>query len=430
MACSYWKRKQAVMNSDIAVITFSMMIVDGMIPVTAGEDGMQISFDDRDMVVIDEAHGLVEQTREMHAGFDVTPYGLPKRVFNGVTDSVDWDVSSFEDVRSECEELKARCKSFIRDDVLPMNYTPEEQRCQQIVENIKRAIRDTNNDSHWVVNVEGKNYGSNYVKVLELRPIYVGNFLNNFVWNRGDKRVISTATLRQRKNPEIWVQQLGLDPSKTEIINVGMTFEPSNRPVILDEMVCSMSNNGDEKNWDAIMNKLDDITKRFHNEKGICHTASYDRAKEVEDTVDPEKHPYLHDNLFVHYGEKDASVVIEEWQASDNDLLLSPSLMEGIDLKDDKGRYNILMKVPYPSHDSVTNYLLNETSWGWNSYFDRAAVRVAQAYGRTTRSPDDWSNFFVLDKDYEKLKKKSQLPRWLLQAEGYEEIGGRSVFDY
>jgi len=128
--CNYWRRKQTVMNSDIAVITFSMMIVDGLIPTEV--NGMQVSFDDRDMVVVDEAHGLVEQTREMHAGFDVTPYGIPDHVFQNVTDSVSWNASRYSDVKSELTMLLQRCDDFVRD-VPEMEMSDAEKRCHRLM---------------------------------------------------------------------------------------------------------------------------------------------------------------------------------------------------------------------------------------------------------------------------------------------------------
>lgn len=295
---------------------------------------------------------------------------------------------------------------------------------------IRQANKDVKNDRPWVVDVEGKQYGNDYVKTLELRPIYVGNFLKNFVWERANKRVISTATLRHRNNPDIWLKQVGLDPDETKVISVGMTFPPENRPVIKKHMIDSFSGGGCDDNWSEVMATLNKIAKKHAGKKGICHTASYDRAAKVEETANREEYPYLKENVYVHTRDEDAEVAVEKWQDSDLDMILSPSMMEGIDLKDDKGRYNILMKVPYPQIDSATEFLLENRSFGWNEYFDRAAVRIAQSYGRTTRSPDDWSNFYILDKDYDKIKKKCNLPDWLIEAEQYNEKSVRSLFDY
>jgi ATP-dependent DNA helicase DinG len=425
--CNYWRRKQTVINSDIAVITFAMMVIDGMLPVEV--NGMRVSFDDRDMVVVDEAHGLVEQVREMHAGFDVTPHGLPNAIFQNVTGSTSWDASRYSDVKKELSIVKRRCKEFLRD-VPKMEMSNAEERCFRLKNKIEQVEEDVKNDRPWVVDVEGKQYGGEYVKTLEMRPIYVSNFLNNFVWGRANKRVVSTATLRHRDNPSIWLRQVGLDPEETKVISVGMTFPPENRPVIKDRMIASFSDGGCEDNWDQVMETLDDIAQKHAGKKGICHTASYDRAKRIEETANREDYPYLKENVYTHTRKEDAEVAIEQWQSSDMDMIASPSMMAGVNLSDDMGRYNILLKVPYPQIDSATEYILENHSFGWPSYFDRAAIRIAQSYGRTTRNPNDWSNFYILDKDYEKVKKKASLPQWLTNAEKYSEVETGSVFDY
>lgn len=425
--CNYWRRKQTVMSSNIAVLTFSMMIIDGMIPTHVND--MQVSFDDRDMIVVDEAHGLVEQTRQMHAGVDIAPYTMPDSVVGNIFNRISWDANRYEDIRQEIQHIHKKLDGFVRD-IPEMEMSDEEKRCNRLKNKIEQIEEDYQNDNVWTVDVENKNYYGSKYKVVEIRPVNVGGFLKNFVWDRADKRIVSTATLRHRNNPDIWLRNVGLDPEETKVISVGMSFPIENRPVVQDRMIASMSDSGCDKNWDSILDELNDIVEMHVNKKGICHTVSYDRAAKVEETVTEESHPYLNENVYVHTQDEDADVAVEQWQDSDLDLMLSPSMMEGIDLAGDKGRYNILMKVPYPAIDSTTEYLLNETDYGWNTYYDRAAIRVAQAYGRTNRSKDDYSNFYILDEDYNKLKKKAALPKWLLEAEEANEVPVKSVFDY
>jgi ATP-dependent DNA helicase DinG len=432
--CNYWRRKQSVMASDVAVITFAMLIIDGILPVYSESpespgDSAQISFDDRDMVIVDEAHGLVRQTREMHAGFDLTPVGLPENILDGVMEKISWDADSFDDVSTQLSVVQSRCQRYVGD-VHPAEMNDEEKRCHNLAKSIKGAEKDVRNDRPWVVDVESRQFKGNHMKVLELRPIDVSSFLKNRVWSRGNKRVISTATLPSRGNPDVWLRNVGLDPEETKIINVGMTFPPGNRPVITHHMVDSMSGGNWKNCWDEIMDTLNTIAEKHAGHKGICHTVSYSRAEKVMTTIDEEENPFLHNNVYMHDRNEEAEDAVDTWQNSDRDMILSPSMMEGIDLPGDMGRYNILMKIPYPVQSSVTDYLLNETDYGWHLYNDNAAIRTAQSYGRTNRSKKDKSNFYILDEDYKTLKKRATLPKWMLEAEGYPEVGVRSVFDY
>lgn len=436
-ACTYWARKQKVMDSPNAVITFPLLIIDSMLPTYRNEtqtplgdreNKTQISFGDREMVVVDEAHGIIQSTVEMHAGFDITPYGLPDSVFQNATDSVSFSANRFGDVEEEVGELQDRCEEFTQD-LRPKDMNSVQKRCYRLMKKIGRAQKEHEEGKVWTVDVDTTYYGGQKHKTLHLKPVDVSSFLKNFVWRRGDKRVVSTATLPQRKYPQYWLQRIGLDPSETKIISVRMRFPVERRPVVLDEMVGRMSGDREDKHWDDVMETLNRLVRRHNGTNGICHASSYSRAERVVDSID-DSYPYLQENVYLHEEDEKAREAVMEWQESNKSLIVSPSMMEGVDLKDDMARYNILLKVPYPQRDSRTEYILNETDYGWPEYFSRTAVRVAQAYGRTTRSAEDWSTFYVLDEDYNKLKKRAQFPEWLLEAEGGEPLTGRSLMEF
>ena len=426
--CSYWANKQAAINSDIANLTFSYLIIDNMLPVEIND--VPISFDDREMLVVDESHGLLQQTEEMHAGFDITPYGLPRSVFRGATDSADLDASSYEDVAEEVGTIYARAKDYPRKDVPVFQMEPAEKRCKRMVDKIEWMKEQVDNGYSWVVDVETEKYGSNYVKTLHLTPTNVASFLRNNVWSRADKRVISTATLPYQDNPEIWLNKVGLDPKNTKVINVGMTFPVENRPIYTDSMVCSMSGGGDEDNWGSVLDATDEIAEANYNKKGLIHTASYGRARRLIDSVKSDKHPYLDNNIYFHKQGKDTDEQISEWQSSDKDLFASPSVMEGIDLPGNQCEYQILLKVPYPPQTSRIEHMLQEEKYGYREYLERTLIRVVQSYGRAVRSKDDKAKYFVLDEDFSELVDKTNPPKWFLEAITDEPHENKSVFDY
>jgi Rad3-related DNA helicase len=195
-------------------------------------------------------------------------------------------------------------------------------------------------------------------------------------------------------------------------------------------MVASMSSGGFEDNEQEVMEKLNELAEKHYNTKGLIHTSSYPRAERVEELVNADDHPYLHENIFVHNGDEEPEVQIEKWQNSDKDLFLSPSMMEGISLDGDRGKWQVLLKIPYPPMDSRTKYITQETKHGWMEYFERAMIRVVQSYGRTIRSKTDKSDYYILDKDFDKLMKRRKAPEWFTEALGKPPVNDSSVFDY
>lgn len=425
--CSYWSRKMSVINSDIANVTFAYLIIDSNLPVE--NNGQPISFGNRSKLAVDEAHNLAQQVEEMHAGFKLSPFLLPTPVFNNATNTASYDANMYEDVKTEVNTILQRCLDYIGDTV-PMEMSPEQKSCHQIAEKIKWMHEEIANGNPWVADVDSVPYAGGYEKVIQLRPINVSSFLRNFVWDRAEKRIISTATLPYRGNPEIWLRKVGLDPNDTKVINVSMTFPVENRPIHTSSMVASMSGGGFEDNLDDVLEEMNKIAERHYNEKGLVHTASYPRAQLIADNTNEKDYPYLHNNLYVHNQDRDPDVQIEEWQESDYDMMLSPSMAEGVDLKDDKCRFQMLAKVPYPPRDSRLEYVLNNEDWGWMEMYERTLIRIVQSYGRAVRSKTDHADYYVLDEDLNKILKKRQAPDWFLEAIDIAEPSSkRSLFD-
>jgi Rad3-related DNA helicase len=65
-------------------------------------------------------------------------------------------------------------------------------------------------------------------------------------------------------------------------------------------------------------------------------------------------------------------------------------MSEGVDLKDDLSRFQVLVKIPYPYlGDPLVKKRMNKWS-GWYSL--QTAKKIVQAVGRSVRSYDDSAN--------------------------------------
>ena len=81
-------------------------------------------------------------------------------------------------------------------------------------------------------------------------------------------------------------------------------------------------------------------------------------------------------------------------------VIIGPSLYEGIDLKDDFGRFNILIKVPYAGLDDYIREKMKRYPF-W--YKRNTLQKITQAIGRTNRSVNDYSKVYLLDNCFEML---------------------------
>ena len=91
-------------------------------------------------------------------------------------------------------------------------------------------------------------------------------------------------------------------------------------------------------------------------------------------------------------------------------------MAEGIDLKDDLSRFQVITKIPYPStQDKVIQARMNADR-EWYGY--RTCLKVIQSYGRSVRSETDKAITYVLDGKFDDLLADNYrtLPKWFLEA--------------
>lgn len=428
--CTYMNHKGIAIDHNTATTTFSYLIVDSQLPPEAG-------FDDRELLVVDECHNLANQVASLHMGFEVSPYNLPDEVFGDITSDLFMETTYYTGVENIVSELYKRCEGFVTKHQDHDGLDNQVEQCEEFIDYAERFIEDTKHEEDsrdfnpWVVNTGYTKYGNEKIKTFELKPIDVSHFLRKNIWRRAEKKILSTATMPYRDNPDRWCAELGLDPDRTGIIHVRMPFPSRNRPVYTGRSIANMSGGGDEENWEEIMDTLNALQREHSGQKGLIHTASYERAKRVAESAQSGRWRGLEDNIMLHESDSDDDFV-EQWYNSDKDLCLSPSMMEGVDLYDDRCRWQALLKVPYPSpSDARVEYLLeHRPELGWSWYNETTANKVIQSVGRAVRSKGDYANYYILDEAFYRLKNKVAMPDWFLDAIVNKEGRANTALDW
>ena len=87
-------------------------------------------------------------------------------------------------------------------------------------------------------------------------------------------------------------------------------------------------------------------------------------------------------------------------------VLLSPSMTEGVDLKEDLSRFQIICKVPFPYlGDKLVRKKMNKWYW-W--YDLQTAKTIIQSVGRSIRSESDSAVTYILDSSWERFYGKNK----------------------
>ena len=91
-------------------------------------------------------------------------------------------------------------------------------------------------------------------------------------------------------------------------------------------------------------------------------------------------------------------------------------MTEGVDLKGELSRFQILCKIPYPYlGDKLIRKKMNKWKW-W--YPLQTAKTIIQAVGRSIRNKDDYATTYILDEDWFKFygRNKNLFPQDFREA--------------
>ena len=99
-------------------------------------------------------------------------------------------------------------------------------------------------------------------------------------------------------------------------------------------------------------------------------------------------------------------------------IFLSIDFCEGLDLKGPDYPMNIIVKLPFENFKDDEFVAARNEMDGWMRYNTNTAVNVMQASGRCTRSPNDFSETYILDESWRYFSRRNRklLEPWFLAA--------------
>ncbi|WP_433626654.1 helicase C-terminal domain-containing protein [Halomicrococcus sp. NG-SE-24] len=390
--CPYFSDRAIASNREIAAMTLAYFMR------TAGSE----VFRKRDVVVVDEAHGLAEWA-EMYAAIELNPRTVP------IWDDVDVPaVESIDRAVRYAERLSNVCEREKDDLLAKQELSPAEaarrDRLQELISELDWFVsdyRDPDSATEWVVDQSDGTGGP-----LTIKPMNPERYLAHTVWDRGNRFALLSATIL---NKAAFCRQVGLDPDDVALVDVGHTFPVENRP-LYDVTQGKMTYEHRDDTLPAIARTLVRIMQAHPDEKGIVHAHSYAIQERLVDSL---AEFGVGDRVRAHDREsRDAD--LEAWKATDDpDVFLSVKMEEALDLHGDLARWQVLCKAPFANTgDSRVAHRLEQGQWAW--YYRSALRTVIQACGRVVRSPDDFGATYLADSSLLQLfdRARSDMPDW------------------
>lgn len=334
----------------------------------------------RPILIVDEAHNLIQTLRDLNGRrYWQHEYDYPPNV-SSYGQLLGWVTRALERFpegrrRDRLEELKNELVA---------------NRTQFIVDRCVEEYRGDPRD------------------VIKLLPVDVSSF-GGLLWpaNKVQKIVLLSATITRKD-----IESLGLDKKRVVFLEAPSPIPVERRPIYLD---CSLnlSFKYQMQNLSAVAEWIEQKLKE-NPEKGLIH-CTYGLANLLRPLLSAEGSSAAA-RLRWHSKEDKMDQYAEFRSAPEGAVLMACGLYEGIDLPDDLGRWQALLKVPYPSLADPALQHLAEADPEW--YANETIRVVAQMSGRVCRHPEDYGKTYILDSTFRKLYDEwgNLFPDWFKEA--------------
>ena len=269
-----------------------------------------------------------------------------------------------------------------------------------------------NTPGNWILEAERVKKYNKEGKVIDeyiemtAQPVWAYPYLEEYVWSKYDYVIFMSGTILDK---EIFSKMNGLDKDLASYICIDSPFPLENRPIYYFYNTGKQTFKTKEIVWNKQKEVLKKIIKKHKKDKGIIHTANY----EIQGWVGKE---FNENRILTHDSSNRSDILQLHYNSDDATVLVSPSMMTGVDLHSDYSRFQVLLKMPYPNLGSKKIKRRMDTM---KEFYGLATVRdVIQSYGRSVRSNDDYAQTYVLDSCFGDLLKWNvrYFPKWFLES--------------
>ena len=403
--CDYYHQKWIAIKSSHTIYNYKYLLSDIY---------FSNNIKKRNLFIFDEAHNLESEISDFKS-FTIYNDNIVKLFPNlSLPQNRAYEIETWLDF---CEEYRDNLLEFIdqaeieiengriREPFTEKNLIDSinrEKNLSQVINDIK-----LNNDNWLVTNIHKLHNDS--INKITITPLDVSNYFNELL-EYSSYNLFMSATILSK---DYLCKVTGLDPSEIKFIQIKESdFPKKNRPIYLMN-IAWLNNKNMELHLPLITKTVNNILSIHKNEKGIIHTTSYYQLNYIKNSISKENSNRLietdplisrSDVLNKHYNNKKPSV------------LISPSLQQGLDLKDDLSRFQIIIKVPYLDLSDKKISTLKNRDPNW--YMWNTVIRLSQAYGRSVRNKDDHASTYILDSNITYLLKHApnMFPIWFKEA--------------
>ena len=397
--CMYWFQKERAIRSDITLHNYAYYLL---------ETNYIHDFTNRYLGVFDESH-LIERRLMDFAGLEISE-GMLRRVGLGEIkipnhrDISEW-IPWLEGIKDKLSTTSLDYFLVDNEATYSMEYIKAKQAHERLFKKVDELLDAFSTDiDNWVFVVNRKWKKDS----VTFKPVTIENY-SPLLFSHTNKRLLMSATILDAEKLK---KYLGIKEDVKNIKINDSTFPVKNRPFI-QAHIGKASHNSLDLYLLRLVRKLDTkYIPQKSKDKGVIHTHTNYIAKYIMENS--ENH-----NLMMSTTGRNQTrekTIKEFFNSNPPKIMVSPSMGLGVDLKDDRCRWQIIAKIPYPDMGDPQVKRRMELDPSWYDYMTFMAL--IQTYGRGCRSKTDFCETYCTDSMFAWLYHKNwkMAPSWFREA--------------
>ena len=365
--CPYFNARRDAVKNKCQFLNYSVFL------------SMQEQVTQKEFIICDEASELESLlVNEFSATFSIK---MMKKVIKNLPFTPAISDSSETYLNWLCD-ARALCESIMIDMEQKMNkkkkITPTDHEKYSYAKSHFRKLStlcDSWRKTNYIISRDGD--------LITFKP-YEVDLLADEIFRHGKTKILMSATIVDHKN---FAKTLGIE--KYYYIEAPCTLEAEKAPIkCVDKFRVSYSNKNSV--LPILANLSRQICEKHKGQKGLIHTHSMEILNFVKKEMGNDKR-----FLYREPGISNEDIYKQHKEREDDTVMVSPSMTHGIDLKDNLGEFQIILKAPYsPLGDDRIKKKFNEDK-DW--YQNNMLSTLIQACGRCNRVKSDYAVTYILD---------------------------------
>lgn len=398
--CAYWAQVMRAINSPITLFNFHSFLFQQRLN----------RFKNRNLLIVDECHNIEQVLLQF------VQLVISDKILRKIGLELDLTIKNAEDLVAwlDKERIIPKIMETLGDNAknegTADGLTPQEtDRLRSMLDRIE-DLRKYLGLTEWVLDVTeevDEDDPTDRTRKLRARPVFVGLFAKELLFSKAQRTLAMSATIL---NPKIWAKNLGIARADLGYVDIPCSFPLKNRPIYC-EYAGDMSWGNLEATLPKLYGSIEKLLLRHQNVRGIVHAHSEKLCKLILENVGSPR--FLHLDMFPY---RSKTELLKRHMERPDSVIVASGFHEGVDLADDKSRFQIIAKIPYPGTSDPWMQARMKVDGSYMAY--STALKLIQECGRSVRHESDFATTHILDAGFEKFMKRSGwlLPKWFTDA--------------